>query len=215
MKPDDEPDVWSPDIWPPDIWPPDIWMVRHGPTEWSETGRHTSRTDVPLTADGRAAAAALGPVLAGHEFAQVLCSPAARARETARLAGFETPEPEADLREWDYGDCEGLTTAEIRRRGPEWAHWTVWTGPLPGGETLEAVATRAERILSRIDGPATDGQAGDVLLFGHGHQLRVLAATALGLGAAAGARLVLDAATISVVGHEHEARALRAWNRRP
>src|SRR5207247_4630693 len=119
---------------------PDIWMVRHGPTEWSEAGRHTSRTDVPLTEPGRSAAAALAPLLAGHDFGLVLSSPAARARDTARLAGFERAEIDADLCEWDYGDCEGLTTRDIRDRGPEWELWTVWTGPVPGGETVEHVA---------------------------------------------------------------------------
>jgi probable phosphoglycerate mutase len=188
---------------------PDIWMVRHGPTEWSEAGRHTSRTDVPLTGPGRAAAAALAPLLAGHDFGLVLSSPAVRARDTARRAGFEGAEIDADLREWDYGDCEGLTTDEIRGRGAEWAHWTVWTGPLPGGESIDHVAERAERIITRAE-----SSAGDVLIFGHGHQLRILTALALDLDPSAGARFALDAATLSIVGHEHEIRALRAWNRR-
>src|SRR4051812_33602751 len=102
---------------------PEIWLVRHGPTEWSEAGRHTGRTDVPLTDAGRAAAVALAPRLAGHDFALVLASPAARALETARLAGFGDCTVVPELREWDYGDLEGLTTAAIRDRGPEWAHW--------------------------------------------------------------------------------------------
>ena len=185
-------------------------MVRHGPTEWSEAGRHTGRTDVPLTESGRTAAAALAPLLAGHEFALVLSSPAVRARDTARRAGFERAEIDDDLLEWDYGDCEGLTTDEIRGRGPEWAQWTVWTGPLPGGETIDDVARRAARIIARAD-----SSAGDVLVFGHGHQLRILTALALELGPSAGARFALDAAALSIVGSEHETRALRAWNRRP
>ncbi len=187
--------------------PSEIWLVRHGPTEWSEAGRHTGRTDVSLTDAGRAAAAALAPRLAGHGFELVLASPALRALETARLAGFEHCAVVPELREWDYGDFEGLTTAGIRARGPEWAHWTVWTGPLPNGETLDQVAERAERVLARC---AT--AAGDVLVFGHGHQLRILAAVAVDLGARAGARLALDPAGLSVIGHEHEGRVLRTWN---
>jgi broad specificity phosphatase PhoE len=186
---------------------PELWMVRHGPTEWSEAGRHTGRTNVPLTDAGRAAASALAPVLAGHHFDLVLASPASRALDTAHLAGFDECVVVPDLREWDYGDLEGLTTAEIRARGPEWADWTVWRGPLPNGETVEEVAQRAERVIARID-----AAAGDVLVFGHGHQLRILAALALELDARAGARLALDPARISVVGFEHESRVLRTWN---
>lgn len=186
---------------------PEIWLVRHGPTEWSGAGRHTGRTDVPLTGAGRAAAAALAPRLAGHDFELVLSSPASRALETARLAGFEHCAVVPELSEWDYGDFEGLTTAEIRARGPEWVHWTVWTGPLPNGETVDDVAQRAERVLERCA-----AAAGNVLLFGHGHQLRILAAVAVELGARAGARLALDPAGISVIGHEHDSRVLRTWN---
>jgi probable phosphoglycerate mutase len=187
---------------------PDIWVVRHGQTEWSTSGRHTSRTDVPLTADGRAAASALAPRLAVHDFSVVLVSPATRARDTARLAGFADAEVDADLHERDYGNIEGVTTDEIRARGAEWSDWSVWTGAVPGGETLAEVGTRASRVLARAD-----AAVGDVLLFGHGHQLRILAAVALELDPAVGARLVLDPATVSIVGHEHELRAIRAWNR--
>jgi probable phosphoglycerate mutase len=185
----------------------DIWLVRHGPTEWSESGRHTGRTDVPLTDTGRAAAAALAPFLAGHDFELVLASPASRALETARLAGFGQCQVDPDLREWDYGDLEGLTTAQVRERAPQWAHWTVWTGPVESGETVDEVAERAERVIARAD-----SAAGDVLLFGHAHQLRILTAVALELGARAGARLALDPASISVIGREHENRVLRTWN---
>jgi len=187
---------------------PDIWLVRHGPTEWSEQGRHTSRTDVALTAAGTAAASALAPVLAAHDFALVLASPMTRARETARLAGFPGAEVDPDLREWDYGEIEGLTTAQIRSRGGAWADWTVWTGALPGGETPAEVGTRAERVLARAE-----AVAGDVLLFGHGHQLRILTAVALGFEPGGGARFVLDPAAVSMIGTEHEVRALRVWNR--
>lgn len=187
---------------------PQIWMVRHGSTEWSEAGRHTSRTDVPLTDAGRAAAVALASALSGRDFALVLVSPAVRALDTARLAGFEHAEIDADLRERDYGEIEGLTTEEIRARGGQWSGWTVWTGSVPGGETPADVGARARRVLARAD-----AAAGDVLLFGHGHQLRILAAVALDLDPGVGARLALDSATVSIVGTEHELRAVRVWNR--
>jgi probable phosphoglycerate mutase len=186
---------------------PDIWLVRHGETAWSATLRHTSRTDVELTDDGRAAATALAPRLAAHEFALVCSSPMARSRETARLAGFPDPVLDGDLCELDYGELEGLTTEEIRKRGPEWRGWTVWTGALPGGETLAAAAARARRVLERAD-----AAGGDVLLFGHGHLTRILAATALDLEPACGARLILEPAHVSVIGYERDVRALRRWN---
>jgi probable phosphoglycerate mutase len=187
---------------------PAVWMVRHGETEWSAGLRHTSSTDIGLTDAGRAAAAALRPLLAGHEFALVLTSPATRARETARLAGFPGAQPDPDLREREYGEFEGLTTEEIRDRGPEWCDWSVWTGALPGGETPEAVAARARRVLARAD-----AAAGDALLFGHGHQLRILAAVALDLDPRAGARLLFDPASWSVLAWERDVRALGTWNR--
>ena len=187
---------------------PDIWLVRHGETEWSAAGRHTGRTDVPLTAGGRAAAAALAPVLSAHAFALVLTSPATRARDTARLAGFAGAELDADLRERDYGEVEGRTTAEMRAQGPEWSDWSVWTGAVPGGESVDEVAARAARVIARAD-----AASGDVLLFGHGHQLRVLVAVALELDPIAAARFALEPATVSIVGSEHELRALRLWNR--
>ncbi len=187
-----------------------MWLVRHGETEWSESGRHTGRTDVPLTEQGRQSAAALAAVLTGHEFALVLTSPAVRARETARIAGFPGAVVDDDLRERDYGEIEGRTTPEIRARGGEWASWTVWTGAVSGGESLADVAARARRVLARVD-----AAAGDVLLFGHGHQLRVLTAVALELDPIAAMHLALEPATVSIIGHEHETRALRRWNLRP
>jgi len=183
-------------------------MVRHGETEWSAALRHTGRTDIGLTEAGRAAAAALRPLLARQEFALVLTSPATRARETARMAGFPDAQPDPDLHERDYGELEGLTTDEIRARGPEWRDWSVWTGALPGGETPEAVGARARRVLARAD-----AAAGDALLFGHGHQLRILAAVALDLDPRAGARFLLDPASWSVLGWEREVRAVGTWNR--
>jgi len=183
-------------------------MVRHGETTWSAALRHTGLTDVDLTDSGRAAAAALRPRLAGHEFALVLTSPATRSRETARLAGFPAAQPDEDLRERDYGEFEGLTTDEIRARGPEWRDWSVWTDALPGGETPEAVGARARRVLARAD-----AAAGDVLLFGHGHQLRILTAVALDLDPHAGARFALDPASWSVLGWERAVRVVDTWNR--
>ena len=188
----------------------ELWIVRHGATQWSDGGRHTSTTDVPLTDDGRAAAAALGPPLAQHRFALVLTSPMARARATAAAAGFPDARVDDDLREWDYGDLEGLTTSDIRERGGAFAQWSIWRGPVPGGETIDEVAERARRVIGRVD-----AAGGDVLCFGHGHASRVLTAVALELAPDAGAHLLLEPATISVVGSEREVRALRRWNSAP
>lgn len=183
----------------------EIWVVRHGETEWSASGRHTGRTDVPLTADGVRQAAALCPVLDRHRFALVLSSPMRRATETARIAGFAgRVQLTEDLCEWDYGQYEGLTLAQVRQRDPGWA---IWTGRVPGGETADQVAARARQVLARC--AETDG---DVLLFAHGHVLRVLTAVYLGLGPAEGARFALEPAAIGVLGHEHEHSTLRRWN---
>ncbi len=187
----------------------EIWIVRHGATEWSTSGRHTSRTDVDLTDDGRVAARALAPVLAGHRFALVLTSPKVRARDTAAEAGFADAVVDHDLHEWDYGELEGITTSAIRARGGPFADWTIWRGPVPGGESIDQVEARARRVLERVA-----GAGGDVLCFGHGHASRVLVAVALDLDPHAGARFVLDPATISTVGSEHGERALLAWNAR-
>jgi len=183
---------------------PDIWLVRHGATEWSTNGRHTGRTDVPLTAEGQREAAALYPRLDRQRFALVLCSPLSRARNTARLAGFVHAHLDDDLLEWDYGDYEGLTSDQIQSRDPG---WTIFTGAVPNGETAEQVGARAQRVLDRC--AAVEGR---VLLFAHGHILRVLSAVALSFGPRAGAHFMLDPATISVIGTEHGARALSRWN---
>jgi broad specificity phosphatase PhoE len=183
---------------------PDIWLARHGATEWSSCGRHTGRTDVPLTAEGRTEAAALFRPLDRQRFSLVLTSPRDRARETARLAGFADATVDDDLVEWDYGDYEGLTGDQIRQRDPD---WTIFTGAVPDGETAEEVGVRARRVLDRV------GRAdGRVLLFAHGHFLRVLTAVALELGPRAGARFALDPTTISVIGSEHGVRAVSRWN---
>jgi probable phosphoglycerate mutase len=182
-----------------------IWLVRHGETEWARLGRHTGRTDVPLTESGREQAHALGRRLAGAHFGLVLTSPLSRAEETARLAGFEgVAVVESDLREWDYGALEGRLTAEIREDYPG---WSIWTGPWPDGETVEEVGARADRVLARIR--ATDG---DVLVFSHGHLLRVLAARWLGLPPTSGALFALGTATVSVLGWDRENPVIETWN---
>lgn len=181
-----------------------IWLVRHGATEWSQNGRHTGSTDLPLLPEGRERATAVAPVLVATAFALVLTSPLQRARETAALAGFAQAEVDTDLLEWDYGDYEGVTTSTIRETFPG---WSVWDGDMPGGEAITQVAARAAQVLARAD-----EAGGDVLLFAHGHILRVLTAVRLGLDPREGRRFVLDPATVSVIGHEHEWPALRRWN---
>ncbi len=182
-----------------------VWLVRHGETEWARLGRHTSRTDVPLTETGREQASALGHRLTGARFDLVLTSPLSRAAETARLAGFsDVAVVEPDLREWDYGALEGRLTAEIREDHPG---WSIWTGPWPEGETVEEVGARADRVLARIH--AADG---DVLLFSHGHFLRVLAARWLGLPAVSGGLFALGTATVSILGSDRENAVIETWN---
>jgi broad specificity phosphatase PhoE len=184
---------------------PEIVLVRHAETEWSRTGRHTGRTDIPLTDAGREAAVALGPRLASRRFALVLCSPLSRARETCVLAGFEAvAEYRDDLLEMDYGRYEGLTTPQIREQRPD---WDLWRDGCPGGEVPADVGVRVDRVIEECE-----AASGDVLIFSHGHVSRVLAARWLRLDAAAGALLMFDAAGISVLGHEHEWRALHRWN---
>jgi probable phosphoglycerate mutase len=185
----------------------EIYLVRHGETEWSLSGRHTGKTDLPLTEAGRARAAALAPVLSGVDFALVLCSPLRRARETCSLAGFgDRASVLDDLREWDYGEYEGLTTPEIRERDPS---WSLWRDGCPGGEQPVEVAARADRVLSRFVLGAGDGSA---IAFAHGHILRVVAARWISLEAAEGARFALSAGAISVLGFERETRVIRGWN---
>ena len=184
---------------------PELWLVRHGATEWTATGQHTGRTDVVLTDAGRRDAAALFRPLDRQAFAAAFTSPLGRARETARIAGFADAEVLDDLREWDYGVYEGRTTAEIREDVPG---WSVWRDPIPQGETIEAVAARAAAVLERCD--AVDGR---VVLFAHAHILRILTACAVGLDPAAGRVIALDPGSISVIGHEHDYRVIRHWNR--
>ena len=184
-----------------------IWLVRHGQTAWSQDGRHTGLTDIPLTDAGREQARDLGTRLAGHRFVLVLTSPRARATETAALAGFaDAAITDPDLAEWDYGALEGRRTAEIVADNPG---WTIWTGPWPDGETAEGVSARADRILARCRAPEVDG---DALLFGHGHMLRVLAARWIGLSGARGGLFGLTTASISVLGWEHDRPIIETWN---
>ncbi|MCC5950771.1 MAG: histidine phosphatase family protein [Acidimicrobiia bacterium] len=183
----------------------EVVLLRHGETEWSRTGRHTGRTDVPLTERGRAQAATVEQRLAGHRFAVVHTSPLSRARDTCALAGFGARATLDDnLLEWDYGSLEGRTTAEIRVELPD---WLVFDGPVPGGESLEDVVRRVDAALAAV--AEADG---DALLVAHGHVLRVLAARWLGLDGAEGRLLALDPASVSVLGWEHDNHVLRRWN---
>lgn len=186
----------------------EVVLVRHGATEWSEAGRHTGATDLPLVEDGRRRARALGPALAGRSFALVLCSPLLRARETCELAGFAAAALTCDeLREWDYGRYEGMTTDEIRGDDPS---WSLWRDGCPGGETPEQVGARADRVLAQLR-----GAGGDSLAFAHGHILRVLTARWIGMAPAGGARFLLAAGAVGVLGYERETEVLSRWNLSP
>jgi broad specificity phosphatase PhoE len=181
-------------------------LVRHGETEWSRTHRHTSYTDLSLTAEGERQAKALAPALAGRRFAAVISSPRQRARRTAELAGLAVTEVDAGLAEWHYGGYEGLTTAEIRADRPG---WILWTDGCPGGESPDQVGARLDGVLDRVRPLLADG---DVALVGHGHALRVLGARWVGLPASAGRVLRLDTATLSQLGFEHDWEVLSHWN---
>ncbi|PFG68082.1 putative phosphoglycerate mutase [Propionibacteriaceae bacterium ES.041] len=184
----------------------ELYLVRHGQTEWSQSGRHTGRTDLDLTAVGAMQASALEPLLRGRDFGLVLSSPRLRARHTADLAGFGGRyEVTEDLAEWDYGDYEGLTSAQIREQVPD---WRIWTGAVPGGETAEEVLQRLGRVVDRVRRSGVDR----ALCFGHGHSLRVLTLAWLGLGIEHGASFPLETASISVLGWEKESPAIRRWN---
>lgn len=177
-----------------------VLLLRHGETEWSRTGRHTGRTDVPLTDRGRELAKAVGPLLrdllGGVAPAVVLTSPRSRARDTAELAGLAVSGVDERLAEWDYGEYEGRTTPEIRETVPG---WTVWTHPCPGGETADEVGERADGVIARTT-EALD--QGDVVLVGHGHFSRVLVARWIGLPAVEGVRFAMEAPSWAVLGHE-------------
>ena len=182
-----------------------VWLFRHGATEWSETGQHTGRTDLPLVEAGRERAKAIGRRLKGRPFARVMSSPMDRALETCRLAGYgKDVEVTNDLMEWDYGDYEGRRTVDIRKERPG---WLLWTGGVPNGETAEQVGRRADKVIERA---ASAG--GDVALFAHGHILRVLCARWLDLPPTDGKMFALGTATVSVLGFEHDYHVIRHWN---
>jgi broad specificity phosphatase PhoE len=181
-----------------------LFLVRHGATEWSLSGQHTSRTDIPLLPQGEEEAADLGGFFEDQEFALVLTSPRQRARRTAELAGFPDAEIDDDLCEWDYGAYEGLTRAEILERDPD---WTIWEGHTPDGETAADVAARVDRLITRIR--AVDG---DALVFSHGHTSRVIAARWIGQPVALGRSFVLDTATVSVLGEDRGVWTIDRWN---
>jgi probable phosphoglycerate mutase len=183
-------------------------LARHGETAWSKSGQHTGRTDIPLTDVGREQARSLGSALANRTFSRVLTSPLARASETARLAGFGAGiETDPDLQEWDYGVYEGRRRVDIAAEEPG---WTVWSRPIVGGESLTELGARADRVIERLL-PI----GGDVLIFSHGHFLRVLAARWIETPALIASRLELGTATLSELGWEADRRVIEVWNRVP
>jgi probable phosphoglycerate mutase len=199
----------------------ELWLIRHGETEWSLSGAHTSTTDIPLTEHGRQRALELKEYLHGKKFAAVLVSPMQRARETCQLAGYgDVAQVEPGLVEWNYGDAEGKTTAQMRElRGPQ---WSVWTSPIVGGESVEQVGERADGVIARAEAavhPTSQNrdvghpESHAVALFAHAHILRILAARWLGLPAVDGRMLALGTGSLSVLGHERETRVIERWNR--
>jgi broad specificity phosphatase PhoE len=189
----------------PDYPEHEIYLIRHGETEWARDGRHTGRTDIPLTENGRQQAEFLRPIFEGVGFETILSSPLRRAFETAYLAGLKSRlELEDDLREWDYGDYEGITTKQIREKVP---NWTVWTHPCPNGETIEQVAARADRVLARCE-----QIKGNIALFSHGHFLRVLVSRWIDLSPDNGRHFLLHTSTLSILAYEREVHVIRTWN---
>jgi broad specificity phosphatase PhoE len=180
-------------------------LVRHGATEWSISGRHTGRTDLPLTDEGRRMAALVGAALAAFRFRLVLVSPLQRARETCALAGLADQAKQCpDLMEWDYGAYEGRTTADIHLERPT---WSLWRDGTPGGETAAMVGERADRVIAEAR-----AVGGDIALFAHGHLLRVLTARWLDLPPGDGRLFALDTATVSILGYERDQAVIRSWN---
>ncbi|MBC2900368.1 histidine phosphatase family protein [Streptomyces cupreus] len=193
----------------------DLLLVRHGETEWSVSGQHTSWTDLPLTEHGEEQAKSLAPLLSSRTFSLALTSPLGRARRTAELAGIIGALPTEDLREWDYGGYEGITTREIHRTRPDWYLWTDGVPPGPDGHPGESpteVGKRADRVLSRVDGALPHG---DVVLVAHAHFLRVLTARRLGLSPAEGRLFQLATGTVSRLSLEHGRPVIAEWNTRP
>jgi len=184
---------------------PETWLIRHAETEWSKTMRHTGRTDIPMSDEGRAVAGALRERVTGRDWAAVWTSPLSRASETCELAGLgDHAEIREDLTEWDYGEYEGVTTAEIHETRPD---WYLWRDGAPGGETPSAVAARADRIVAELL-----SAAGDVAVFSHGHFLRMLAARWIELAPEGGGRLALSTGSVSVLGYERATRVIWGWN---
>jgi len=195
----------------------DVFLVRHGETEWSRSGRHTGRSDVPLTERGRQEARQLVPLIRSHRIGAAFCSPLQRARETAELIGLQDVRIDADLQEWDYGGYEGITTNEIHRTRPDWFLFTDGVAPGPPerpGETPDQVGERADRILAKVDAALANTE-GCVVLVAHGHFLRVLTARRLGLPASGGALFQLATGTLGRLGTEHGRHVIAAWNVRP
>jgi broad specificity phosphatase PhoE len=195
----------------------ELWLVRHGETEWSLSGAHTSTTDIPLTEHGRHRAEELREYLGGKKFAAVFTSPMVRAKETCEIAGYgDVMQVEEGLREWNYGESEGKTTAEMREKyGPG---WSVWSSEIVGGEAVEHVGERADGVIARAmaaatfhEGPTAAGEA--VALFAHAHILRILAARWIGLPAVGGRLFALGTGSVSVLGFERETRVVVKWNR--
>lgn len=188
--------------------PTELWLFRHGETEWSKSGAHTGRTDLPLTEEGRERAAAIRRWLRGRPFALVLTSPFMRARETCAIAGYgDVAQIEPNLREWDYGDYEGRTTAQVREERPD---WLLWRDGVPNGESIDQVADRARAVIDRalrVDG--------SVALFAHGHILRILSACWLGLAPDSGRLFALSTASVSTLGYERQIRVMTTWNVTP
>lgn len=184
---------------------PTVWLVRHGQTEWSANGRHTGRSDIPLTAEGDEQARTLGPAVQAMDFDLVLCSPRIRAQRTAALAGLVPFEITDDLQEWDYGEVEGLTTAQIHEEVPD---WTIWEGPWRGGETADDVAARADRLIERVRASG----AARVALIGHGHFSRVTAARWVAAPVPTGRWLELDTAAWSELAWDRGIPVVRHWN---
>jgi broad specificity phosphatase PhoE len=189
------------------VTPGEAVLVRHAETEWTLSGQHTGRTDIPLTQRGRLAAAALAPRLAGHEFDLVLVSPSTRALETCELCGLaQQAQVREDLLEWDYGDFEGLTTAEIRQQRP---YWSMWRDGPPGGEGVAEVGARADRVIAEVR------EACRTAVFSHGHMLRVLGARWVELEPADGSKLGLSPGSVSLLGYEHGLPIVTRWNEMP
>jgi broad specificity phosphatase PhoE len=183
----------------------EIWLVRHGETEWSISGQHSGRHDLPLTPRGEEEALGSGRLLNGRSFDLVLCSPLQRARRTCELAGYlHLAEIEPDIAEWDYGKVTGRTAEDMQREFPD---WSVWSGPLPGGETIEDISKRARRVLSKLA-----GRHGRVAFFSHGHFLRVFATQYLGIAAENGRHFALSTASLCILGYDQGFPAIRCWN---